>query len=69
MYDNIQWAMRKMVNEASWLDDESKIATIRKLDTTKTYLGYPDNYPSILNHLYQHVRTFKLCLEMTLIFL
>lgn len=58
MYHNLQWAMRKMVNEASWMDDESKVATIRKLDTMKMYLGYPDNYPSLLNHLYQNVRNF-----------
>ncbi|XP_025418911.1 neprilysin-21-like isoform X2 [Sipha flava] len=55
MNDNIQWAMRKIINEASWLDDESKIATLRKLATTKTYLGYPDDYPNILNNLYQNL--------------
>jgi predicted metalloendopeptidase len=64
MNDNIQWAMRKIINEASWLDDESKIATLRKLATTKTYLGYPDDYPNILNNLYQNVRTFKRCLKI-----
>lgn len=61
MTDNIIWAMRKMVTETSWMDDESKNATLRKLATTKTYLGYPDNYSSILNHLFENVRRLKLC--------
>jgi len=60
MTENIKWALRKMVNDASWMDDETKNATLRKLDRTKTFFGYPDNYDNIINNLLENVRTFKL---------
>ena len=62
MTDNIKWALRKMVNEASWMDDETKNATLRKLANTKTFFGYPDNYENIINNLIENVRTFELFL-------
>ncbi|XP_026804476.1 neprilysin-2-like [Rhopalosiphum maidis] len=55
MTDNIKWALRKMVHEASWMDDETKNATLRKLANTKTYFGYPYNYDNILNNLFENL--------------
>ncbi|XP_025196928.1 neprilysin-2-like [Melanaphis sacchari] len=55
MTDNIKWALRKMVHEAIWMDDETKNATLRKLANTKTYFGYPDNYENILNNLFENL--------------
>ncbi|KAE9532529.1 hypothetical protein AGLY_009610 [Aphis glycines] len=55
MTDNIKWALRKMVHEASWMDDETKNATLRKLANTKTYFGYPNNYDNILNNFYENL--------------
>ncbi|XP_050056347.1 neprilysin-11-like isoform X18 [Aphis gossypii] len=55
MTDNIKWALRKMVHEASWMDDETKNATLRKLANTKTYFGYPNNYDKILNNFYENL--------------
>jgi len=60
MTDNIKWALRKMVHEASWMDDETKNATLRKLANTKTYFGYPNNYDNILNNFYENVRNYVL---------
>lgn len=59
MSDNIKWAFRKMVNEVTWIDDETKNATLRKLANTITLLGYPDDYINILNNSFQDVRSFK----------
>lgn len=56
MTDNIKWALRKMIEKVSWMDDETKNATLRKLANTKTYFGYPDNYTNILTNLYENVR-------------
>jgi len=63
MSDNIKWALRKMINEGTWMDDETKNATLRKLANTKTYFGYPNNYTRILNHLFQDVRKLNIFLE------
>jgi len=59
MSDNIKWALHKMVNEASWMDNETKNATLKKLANTKTYFGYPENYDKIINNLFENVRTFE----------
>ncbi|KAL5244165.1 hypothetical protein ACI65C_011575 [Semiaphis heraclei] len=55
MTDNIKWALRKMVNEASWMDNETKNATLRKLANTKTFFGYPENYDKIINNLLENL--------------
>lgn len=55
MFNNIKLALRTMIHESSWMDDETKKATLRKLDNTKTYFGYPDNYTNLLNNLYHDV--------------
>lgn len=55
MFINIKLALRTMINESSWMDDETKKATLRKLDHTKTYLGYPNNYTNLLYNLYHDV--------------
>ncbi|CAI6352115.1 unnamed protein product [Macrosiphum euphorbiae] len=55
MTDNIKWALRKMVNEVSWMDDETKNATLKKLANTKTFFGYPDNYENIINNLIENL--------------
>lgn len=55
MTDNIKWALRKMIKDATWMDDETKNATLRKLTNTKTYFGYPDDYDNILNSLFENV--------------
>jgi len=63
MTDNIKWALRKMIDESIWMDNETKNATLRKLANTKTYFGYPNNYTRILNNLLQDVRKLKIFLE------
>jgi len=60
MTDNIKWAFRKMVHEAKWMDDETKIATLRKLTNMKTYFGYPNNYDNILNSFFENVGNYVL---------
>lgn len=55
MFDNIKLALRTMIKESSWMDDETKKATLRKLANTKTYFGYPNNYTNLLNNLYHDV--------------
>lgn len=56
MLNNIKLALRTMVHESSWMDDETKKATLRKLDFTKTFLGYPNNYTNLLYNLYHNVK-------------
>ncbi|VVC39607.1 Metallopeptidase, catalytic domain,Peptidase M13, C-terminal domain,Peptidase M13,Peptidase M13, N- [Cinara cedri] len=63
MNDNIIWAFHKMISESSWMDDETKNATHRKLDYTKTYFGYPNNYTNILNDLYKNLNITENHLE------
>lgn len=63
MSDNIKWALRKMVNEITWMDDETKNATLRKLANTITLFGYPDDYIDILNNSFKDVKPFKLFLK------
>jgi len=60
MYDNIKWALQKLVHEASWIDDETKNATIRKLTNIKANFGYPNNYDNILNDFFENVINFML---------
>lgn len=57
MKDNIIWALRKMINEVDWMDDKTKYSNLRKLDNTKTFFGYPNNYSSTIDNLYENVRT------------
>lgn len=59
MNDNILWALRKIINEVEWMDNETKSNTLRKVAYTKTHFGYPNNYSNIINHLYQNVRKIK----------
>jgi len=66
MDDNIKWALRKMVNEVKWMDEETKNATLKKLANTKSYFGYPNNYTNTLDILYQNVRMdkcYRICLH------
>lgn len=59
MKDNIIWALRKMVVEVDWMDYKTKNSIFQKLDNTKTFFGYPNNYSSIIDNLYENVRTIK----------
>lgn len=56
MTDNIKWALRKMVNAATWMDDTTKKVTLQKISNTKTFFGYPENYTNVINNLFQDVR-------------
>ncbi|KAF0769231.1 membrane metallo-endopeptidase-like 1 [Aphis craccivora] len=54
MTDNIKWVFKKIVHETTWMDDETKNATLRKLTNMKTNFGYPDNYDKILNNFFEN---------------
>lgn len=60
MTDNIKLAVLNIINTISWMDDETKNVTIRKLEYMKTYLGYPDNYTNIINSLFLDVRSYEI---------
>lgn len=53
--ENIKWAVLKIINEISWMDDETRNSTIRKLEYMKALLGFPDNYIDILNNSFVDV--------------
>lgn len=61
MMKNIHWSFKKIVDELNWMDDATKILTLKKAERTRTFVGFPEfiKDPIDLDNYYADVyRTF-----------
>lgn len=62
MTREIQQSFKELLNQTSWIDDETKELATEKVNAMLLRIGYPDFIlqPELLNERYKDVRTTKL---------
>lgn len=62
MTREIQQSFKELLNQTSWIDDETKELATEKVNAMLLRIGYPDFIlqPELLNERYKDVRTAKL---------
>lgn len=62
MTREIQQSFKELLNQTSWIDDETKELATEKVNAMLLRIGYPDFIlqPELLNERYKDVRTIKL---------
>lgn len=62
MTREIQQSFKELLNQTSWIDDETKELATEKVNAMLLRIGYPDFIlqPELLNERYKDVRIAKL---------
>lgn len=62
MTREIQQSFKELLNQTSWIDDETKELATEKVNAMLLRIGYPDFIlqPELLNERYKDVSTAKL---------
>lgn len=62
MTREIQQSFKELLNQTSWIDDETKELATEKVNAMLLRIGYPDFIlqPELLNERYKDVRITKL---------
>ena len=59
MFSDLYEAFNDILNEADWIDDETRVAAVKKAEQMIVLLGYPDyaEDPEMLDDFYDDLRT------------
>lgn len=61
MIRDLQNSFKEIVNEITWMDEDSKAVAIQKVNNMITILGYPDfvSNKTLLDKFYENVKICK----------